>query len=236
MVFPIFGSYPCNTTVPLALDSQETSATGHNSISSPLTWPFNNASGTLLLVGVTVNCATETAAPSVSAVTYNGAAMTLVPGAVISTFSGPFSGSFLGIYYLLNPTKGTNTVSVTFAGPADSSYLDAICGAVSFRGTSPISPVGNSATASNVTGSSTTATVTVPDTTSGDFVVSLVATGTSVSGATAPTTVTWLENVSGSDGGDNAAMGQQSSGGGSVSPTYTVTADFWYIVAVEVFA
>lgn len=234
MVFPIFGKYPCAATIPLAIDSQETSGVGHNSTTSPLTWSFNNVSGTFLLVGVTVNAVTEGAAPTVTGVTYNGVAMTAVPGASVSSFVS-FAGSFIALYYLISPATGFNTVSVSFAG-TDEQYLDAICGAISFRGASALAPVGNGVNASNTTGSSTVATVAVPGTTSGDYVVSLVATGTSVGSATAPTTLSWLLNISTSDGADNAAMGQQTTSGGTVNPTYSVTADYWFIVAAEVFA
>ena len=219
----------------LSIDSQESSNVGHNSVSSPLTWTFDNAAGNLLIVGVTINTTAATSGPTISAVTYNGVAMTLVPSSSISSSYGTTAYNVVALYRLLNPATGSNTVSVSFAaGTGSPSYLDCIAGAISFSGAGT---PGNAHTADDVTGSSGTATVSVTGTTSGSDVVSLVSTGTGVSSATSPTTLSWLLNVSVTDAGDDAAFGQQTTSGGTITPAYVLSgSDVWTISAIEVFA
>lgn len=231
MVFPMGGSYPCGgTAIALTIDSQESGAVGHNKTSgSPLSWTFANTAGTLLIVGATVNTSITTV-PSISGVTYGGKTMTAVTAAS-AAIVGTANSGLIAFFSLTNPPTGSNTVSVSFAGGGG--YLDCIAGAISFKGQSNASPVGNVVSA---VGNGTTASATIPGTRSKDYMLALVATGTDIDAIASPFAVSWELNVSSITASDNAAMAvSATSAGGSFTPTFTVTTDHWGIVGVEIF-
>lgn len=73
---------------------------------SSITWT-HTCTGTNLILFVAVQLTGETT-DALTAITYNGVAMTLINN------TGSISGSGFGyLYYLLNPATGANTVSVT---------------------------------------------------------------------------------------------------------------------------
>jgi len=223
---------PLPALAALAIDSQEASNAGHNSATSPLTWSFTNTAGTLLIVGACVND-TGTPTVAISGVTYNGVAMSAIAGTDNASTLGTAS-NLCRLYQLLSPATGAHTVSVSWTGGGG--YSDAIGGAISFTGNNSTTPTGNPATASDTSGTSNSASVSLTGTASGDYVVSLVATGSGVGTATAPTAISWKLNVSLNDIGDNAALGQQTTSGGTVNAGFSVTADVWSMSAMEVFA
>ena len=95
--------------------------------------------------------------------------------------------------------------------------------------------VGSVGSAATAQGAGTTASVSLGGTTSGDFVLSLVSSGAGVVNATAPNTTSFQLNVSQNTNGDNAALGQQTTNGGTVSPSFAVQNDNWIEDAWEVF-
>mgnify|MGYP005608499671 FL=1 len=112
----------------------------------PFTWSHTCAgSDRVLLVGISYYDSGDT----VSAITYNSVAMTVVPSSTVS--NGQYTVSF---YRLIAPATGSNTVSVTFTG----NVFDFKAGSVSFTGADQTTPLGTAVTA---TGSSTTPSVTV---------------------------------------------------------------------------
>jgi hypothetical protein len=211
----------------VAIDSQEVSGIGHNSSTSPLTWTFTNIGGNLLIVAIDVN-STAATPPAIGAVSYGGQAMAIVPNSLNEVVAAANSAG-IAFYYLFNPPKGANTVSVAFSG---GTTPDVIAGAISFQGAAAIGLVN---TASGVY-PSTVATLTLPATKNLSMVVSALSTGTGVISATAPTTISWQRNVSGTNKGDNAALGVQGPvAGGSITVGYAVGADYWNLDALEIF-
>lgn len=225
-MFPIFGSYPCSTTPPaaLAINSMDT---GHNSSTSPGTSTFTNTAGTFMVLPIIATC--DGGTPSISAVTYGGVAMTLVPSSTITYDT--VNITMLSLYYLVNPPKGSNTISITAAGTG--SYLDIIWGAISFVGQNATTPLGTPATATS-TANVSPATVTLSSTTNGDYVLGFAATGTGFTGVGGGFTEVWLDNVSSSTSGDNGVLAYIQATGSSVSPSFTLTADYWGIIAIQV--
>ena len=136
----------------LAIDAV-TDAAGSGA--GPFTWAHTCAgSDRVLLVGISYYDSGDT----VSAVTYNSVALTVVSSSTVS--NGQYTST---MYRLIAPATGSNTVSVTFTG----SVFDFGAGAVSFTGADQTTPLGTAVTA---TGTDTTPTVTVTSA-SGEIVV-----------------------------------------------------------------
>lgn len=212
--------------MPLAINSQEPSSTGHTSATSPLTWSFTNTAGTVLYVGVATAAPTGTS--TATGVTYNSVALTKVGsipyGATIGTCE-------VSIWRLLTPATGSNTVSVTASG---SGMDDIMAGAISFTGNHATVPEGTPATAKFDTGSGTTsASVTVSGTTSGNYVIAMMDAGSAYSSTS--NTLTWhIAGGAQNSPGDNSAMTYQSVSTSSTTMTNTIVQDWWGIIAVEV--
>lgn len=215
----------------LAVDSEESTNTGHNAATggtaSTLTWSFTNTAGNLLIVAATVNQVGGSNAPSFGTVSYNGVAMTQIPSAVFTDTANHYISA---LYYLANPATGSNTVSVTGNPNGSPTYLDVIAGAISFSGASTSAP-GNPVTNN---GSGTSASATLTGTTNGDIIVALCTNGTGVTSMTSPNTKSWLKNVGGADASDNAGLGRDATSGGSITPTFVTSNDIWSVVAAEI--
>ncbi len=209
----------------LSIDSQESGGVAHHSATSPLSWSFNNVAGTLLVVGIVLT--NSSGSPSISGVTYGGTPMNPVTGTV--NWDGVFNVAAL--YWLANPKTGSNTVQVTATV-----QIDILAAAISFTAANLDAPVGSAVTNFDNSGTSGTASVSVPNTKSGSYVVSAVGTGSGVSSANSPTVLSALLNESTISGGDNFALGQQATSGGTVTAGYSVSPDLWGLAAVEVFA
>lgn len=211
----------------LAIDSQEASNAAHNSTSSPLTWSFTNTAGTKLVVCASVN--NSSGSPTIGAVSYNGVAMTAISGA---TFTDATNIVSIKCFYLDSPATGSNTVSV-----AGSGMIDIIAGAISFTGAAAGAGGFGTAATANSTTNTTPATVAVTGTLNGDIVLGAATAGNSFSSFTSPTTKSALLNVSSVDGGNNFALTQQSTSGGSATISDTLSAaNPWDIVGFEVIA
>lgn len=118
------------------------------SLVSPVTWSHTvSGAETLIFVGVILKIPLG---GSISGVTYNGTSMTLIDtmdGSNIVSNSG-FRNS---IYYLTNPTTGSNTVSVSFTGTSAS----AAGGSISLTGVHQTNPLDNHNCNADTTGDAT---------------------------------------------------------------------------------
>ena len=134
-----------------------TTSTASNYTSISWSHTVNVVDSTVLIVGLSwrnVGAGTQT----VTSVTYNGSAMTLVRK---DEYHQSASKS-TGIYYLVNPASGAHTVQVTWEG----TIYKAVGGAVSFTGVDQTNPVNASAGTAGATGTalSTSITTTVANT------------------------------------------------------------------------
>jgi hypothetical protein len=216
----------------LLIDSQESVGTGHRVAGSgnpsPLTWSFNNAAGNLLLVLAIATTAPGTA--SLGAVTYNGVAMTLAVS--VSWDSG---ASVAGLYYLVNPATGSNTVSVSasWTSPNNPAIL---AGAISFSGANTSGPIGSTSSNSLSSGSgSTTPTAGSITAASGNYVLGGGGSGTS--GTYTPNsgqTETFSLSGSNATAGDNLWADYEHSSGSAINLGFTIPQDYWGMVAAEV--
>lgn len=140
----------------LAVDAV-TNASGSGA--GPFTWSHTCAgSDRVLVVGISYYDSGDT----VSAITYNSVAMTVVGSSTVSNGQCTVS-----LYRLIAPATGSNTVSVTFTG----SVFDFKAGSISFTGADQTTPLGAANTA---TGSSTTPSVNITSAT-GEIVLDTIA-------------------------------------------------------------
>ena len=112
----------------------------------PFTWS-HTCSGTDRLLRVTTSHFDSS--DTISSITYNGVALTAVPGG--STNNGQY---YVTAYYLIAPDTGTHDIVVTVTG----SVFDFGAGAISYTDAHQTTPLGTAVTA---TGTSTTPSVTV---------------------------------------------------------------------------
>lgn len=150
--------------------------------------------------------------------TYNGNAMTE------EWRNDPAAGTiYEGCFSIKSPTSGTQTVIITFTG---STFVQAgVIGCIPMSGTNATTPTGTAVTASDLTGTSNTATVTVSSA-SGETVLGFVAVaggGTPTNGA-GQTTVWSVDDIA----TDNAYYRvTQEAGAASVVTDFTFTNQLW---------
>ena len=208
----------------VAFDAVGPSASGATSATSPLTFTHVcGASATHLLVGVTWDGATDTGA-SLSA-TYNSVSMTALTSAL---HTGGGTAGFLATFYLAAPATGSHSVVVTAAGGSGLAGLNG--GSISFTGSTvlgtPQTAVSSGVQANpslGFTGSQT-----------GNQVVAFAGSG-SVLTASGSFTSRFNDTTGSGSAGAGFAAGSSIAGtGGTVTASWTMTADFWAVAAVEV--
>lgn len=211
----------------VAFDAVGPSSAGTSTVTTgatSLSWTHTaGGSANAVLVGVAVgtNGVNDT---MTAAVTFGGTAMTSL--GKVHANSQTFG--YIELFGLLNPAIGAQTVAVTLSTGVN--VLSIVGGSVSVTGAASFKA------AVTAVGASTTPSVAVTGTASGNLVVDAVAAGSAVTSATSPSTNRWLNNASTSSGAGNAAQSSSPGTGGSVTMAYTVTSDWWGIVAVEVVA
>lgn len=211
----------------LAVDSEMASNAGFGlaTTSSPQTFSFTNTAGTLLvaIIGVGVPGA-DTA--SISNVTYNGVALTQL---VDRTTSGGAQGGRIGLFYLLSPATGSNTLSFAFTFTGINTSVWGGC--ISFTGNDSVTPFVQN-TASN--GSSATASVSLSGVAASSICVAGAGAGSDMTGQSQ--TLSWAKNV---DGGSAMGNGRssRSASSGSVTHNFTISgSDLWATLIAEVAA
>ena len=185
-----------------------------------LNWThITSGANRLLTVGVAVSAA-DVSGMSL-AVTYNSISM--ISAGKVNTNNG--SAGFIQLFYLIAPTTGSNTVSVTLSGGS----ADMEGGSVSFVGVDQLTPVRHINTAF---GSSASPSVSVSST-PGNVVVDAVAAGDQISSS--GQTNRWLRNQNSAHGAGNAAQ-STAAGASAVTMSYATFSDIWGIIAMDVVA
>lgn len=225
-----------NVFAAVTIDSQEASGNGHGGTTSPLTWNFTNTAGGFLVCAVDISQAqTGGGTPTISAVSYNSVSMSLVDSYATGTPILTYDGDLLAFYSLQSPATGSHTVSVSFSYVGTpGANAGTIAGCISFSGADTSAPFGTVVKNKETTlGTNTSGSAVVPSSTSGNYVIATMNTGSGGVATTAPSTQSWLLNQSTHTGGDNSALSYQAAGG-SITMAYTFTADIWSVMAVEV--
>ncbi len=172
-VFFISGAIRANAAV--GVDSSSSGAAFDGVIGiSTLTWSHTvgGAANRALFVGVST-AATGIGAPSarVTSVTYGAQTLTRVTNGFRAS---PDLNNAVELFLLVNPTSGTNTITVNLF-PTAANYV--VGGSVSFGGVSQTAPTGAFVSATNALNAPTnTATVNVTDSVAGDVVLDVLGT------------------------------------------------------------
>lgn len=191
---------------------------------SPQTFSFTNTAGTVLylILILGVNSGGTTA---FGAVTYNGVAMTLILEQ--TTASG---ASRIGVFRLLNPATGSNTVSVGFTESGSPNYA-VVSGCISFSGNDATTPEVQTAGAN---GSSATASASLSGVVAGNISFAGAAAGSDMTAQTQ--TLSWAKNVNGLSQAGNGRSSRSASSG-SVTHSFTISlSDSWITAVIEVAA
>lgn len=203
----------------VAFDAVGPSAAGTIAAATPLTWSHTcTGSDRALLVGVSVG--QLPVGGLTLTVTYNSVAMTQL-GTVASNNN---TDGYVVLFGLLAPASGANTVSVGWTGGTPHHVIG---GSVSLTG------VASFGTAVTAFGASATPAVTVSGTTAGNMVVDVVCAAVAVGASTQ--TKRWGLTSDTTNAACNAAQATAAAGG-SVTMQYSITSDWWGIVAVEAVA
>ena len=197
-------------------DAVGPSSTGQGQLSTTtISWSHTcSGSNRLLTVGVGVGFGTS---DNTLAVTYNGVAMTSA-GRVMS--NGQNDG-FVELFYLVAPATGANTVQVTC-----SASKDLTGGSTSFNGVDQTTPISNTTT--NY-GSSAAPTITIASN-YGDMVVDALCNGSNINSSDQE--MVWRRNLATTSAAGNSAQ-SYAIGRASVTTTYSVSSDWWGIIAVN---
>jgi pectate lyase len=172
-----------------------------------VTWSHTVGTANILVVGLATED-TSTTTLNVSAITYNGVALTAVSGSTATAGTSTFDRSQL--FYLLNPPAGVHTVSVTFGGAVN----NVAAGSISLSGVA-----GAPATAgSNSAASGTAISASVNASAANSWLVDVVCSGASNATFTPGTgqTVRWSKPVAG-DGGAGSTKPLTATGTASTS-------------------
>lgn len=204
---------------PVPLDVASNS--GYKTASSSYSWNHTCTGANLMLL-VHISMLTSAGA-SVTGITYNGVAMSLI--AAVSSGVGAIRIETWG---LENPATGTNSIAVTL-----SASLDSVGGAESYTGVHQQAPTAGSATATATNVGAADATVSLTPTTDSDVkVVGAVATDDTA--ITVGAGQTAQHNVTGTSGSGAASDESQSESRASTTISWTDVAALktWSISAV----
>jgi ribosomal protein S11 len=217
--------------VALAINSQMPSNAGFSagfSPSSPRTFSFTNAAGTVLYAFVGLgNVSNASDTVTFGAVSYGAVPMTSL---FEVTSSGSTTGGKLGVFRLLSPPTGANTFSFAWS-VSGNAVIDTWAGCITFTGNNTSTP---EAQTHSARGTSVTASDTLSGVVSGNIVIACAGAGTTMTAQTQ--TLDWAANVSpGSTLGNGRAS--LSTTAGSVTHSYTISAsDRWVVGSIEVAA
>lgn len=177
-----------------------------------------SGSNRLLIVGVAVGGGTTSATTSV---TYNSVSMTSA-GRI---FADNQNDGYTQLFYLVAPATGTNTVVVTCNESHDLSG-----GSTSFNGVDQTTPLSGYTT--NF-GATNPISLTVASN-YGDMVVDVACCGTAFASGSNQT-LAWNKNVNNNSGAGNS-ISSTAAGQPSVAMGYTISADWWSIIGVNICA
>ena len=208
----------------IAFDSAATKV-ATNAASASWTHTVGTGTNTVLIVGLATED-TSTTSLAVSAITYNGVAMTAVASSTATAGSSTLDRTQL--FYLLNPAAGAHTVAITFGGAVNG----VSAGSVSLSGVAQSAPT---AAAINTATSGTASSASVAVATAGSWIVDVANSGASNATLTAGSSQTKRWGVSQSNSGGAGSTAAPASTG-TISVSWTASSSSQLALSVAVFA
>lgn len=207
----------------VADDAVGPSSAGTSGQTSTITWSHTcTGSNRVLYVGLSVGKPSDSTV-AITGITYNSVALTSLG----SRHANDQTDGRAELWRLVAPATGANTVAISFTGGPLTSTDVIVGGSVSLTGVDQTTPDSGFTSAA---GSGTAPSVNVSSAT-GDRVIDVVCNGSAISSS--GQTNKWLDNVNLGSAGGNAAM-STAAGGTTVTMSYTVTSDWWAILAINV--
>jgi hypothetical protein len=212
--------------VALAFDAVGPSSAGTAGTSASLSWSHTvTGAGNVLLAAVA--CDNDPA--TITGVTWGAVPMTpLAAGSANYIHSNGMTAGWIAVYKLVNAAAGTANITATLSAASAAEG-----GSLSFSGADTVTGISARQTA---TGAGTPATCSFTPTTSGNIVAAFLVNGNFISSATSPSTSRFVNNTGGSNAGGHIAGATSPSTGSAVTTAWTVTADWYAVIAVEVLA
>jgi hypothetical protein len=206
----------------VAFDAVGPSASGAgNSSSATLSWTHTSAGAQqAILAGVALGVVGD-GGFSLSA-TCDGATMAAAGPAVHA--NGGTDG-FIQWFYILGTSAGSHTIVATAAGGTPLSLSG---GSVSFTG------AGGLGTQSSSVGSGTAVSTATGGSTSGNITAALATCGSDNFTSGGSGTSRWVQNGPSTSGAGSSAGQTQAGSGSALTFSWTITSDFWAVIAVEV--
>ena len=158
-------------------------------------------------------------------VTYNGVAMT----SLAKKHSNENTAGYIEKFILINPASGSNSVVVTLTGAATT----LIAGGKSYNGASQ-TLADYTGSVVSASGADATPTVNVTGTALDSIVDDGSCNGNAFTAVGAGQTQRWDVPVNNNTAAGNARGSTEPGNGGTVTMSYTVTSDWWAIIAVEI--
>lgn len=206
------GWFGYNAIVPESLSNS-----GCQVLQSSYSWSHtcNGPETRVLVIGVSMLSAADTT--TVTGITYNGVAMTQVRRDRNSLMASE-------LWYLIDPARGTNTVTVTLSG-----LVDSAAGAVSFIGVDQATPIDAN---NGATGSGDPATVAVTSITDNAYAMDTVVSSDTAITVGASQTQKWNLSCTLGTGAGSTEGPQVSAGAITMSWTDVGVANSWAISAL----
>jgi hypothetical protein len=210
--------------VAVAFDAVGPSSAGASGTTAAISWS-HVATGTnlVMLAAFCIDVAGETFS---TAPAFGSQTMTLVT----SQTNDNQGFGFLAVYKLVAATAGTANVTATLGGSSVWSG-----GSISFSGADQTTGFG--APPTPTFGSSSTASITIASSTSGNLCAGFAGAGSNgIASTTSPSTERWRNNIgSGGSGGPSAGATSPSTGS-AVTMAWGINAEWWSAIAIEVLA
>ena len=217
----------------VAFDAVGPGATGQTSASSPISWTHTPAgTPTVVLVAVNVAMTGAGTAPNAGTATYGGTPMTSLGQAQSNSV---WTYGYIEVFALANPGAGAKAVSVT-PSPNAGTVTGYVGGSITWTGTGTTAVTAYGAAKLTNQGNAGTATATHAGTSTDNRVAVFAGDGSGGETVTAGTQ-RWKQNYLVGNTSTGCSLGIDiASAAGTVTVTWTQTADYYGAITVELLA
>jgi hypothetical protein len=199
---------------------------GATGSTTPISWS-HIATGSNLVMLAAFSLDDSITNVALSSVSYGSQPMSLVG----TQSNNNQAQGYLAVYKLLAPTAGTANVTATMS-PGTTVWSG---GSITFTGADQTTGFG--APPTPTFGSSSSGSITIASSTSGNLCAGFIGCGgNGISSTTSPSTSRWVNNVATGGSGGPSGGATSPSTGSAVTMAWGVNAEWWSVIALEVLA